>query len=53
MKTDLIDHLDVSSLLWGFLSILPLQNGPSVSVQLDGGDDNIAGVYADWGSCAV
>jgi len=43
-QIDLINHLDISSYL---LSVLPLQDRPSVSIELDGGDHNIAGVDAN------
>jgi len=53
MSMDLIDHLDISSFLGGLLPVLPVQNRPSVGVQLDGGDNNIARVDADGGGRTV
>jgi len=52
-RMDLIDHLDISSSLRGLVPVLPIQNRPSVSVQFDGGDNDIAGVDTDGGSRAV
>jgi len=53
IKMGLIDHLDVSRFLGGFLPVLPVQNCPSVSIQLDGGDNNVAGVDTDGGGRTV
>jgi len=50
---NLLDHLNISCRLWGFVAILPLQDSPSVGVKLDGSDNDVARVDANGRSRPV
>jgi len=52
-----IDHLDILASLLSragvFLPVFPVQNCPSILVQLDGNNDHLTGVYADGSSSTI
>jgi len=48
----LVDHLYIG--IFGILlPVLPVQNCPSILIQLDRRDNNIAGMDTNGGSCAI
>lgn len=42
-----LDHLNISRRLWGFVTILPLQDSASIGVKFDSSDNDVAGVNAN------
>jgi len=53
----LIDHLDILTSLLSrvgvFLPVFPVQNCPPILIQLDSGDNHLAGVHTDRSSGAI